>query len=147
MAYHRDITAADEVYFDTDKLLRYTVYQGNPTLADIEAGAATRQDVAGWALSWTVRKKVNSPDPPLIYKSVGAGIAIVGIYNPDPDVNTQRVEVTLEDTDTYDPDGSPPVEIKAGNYAYALKRTGPGVETMLAEGRFQLLRTAAWESA
>jgi hypothetical protein len=145
MAYQRDITAADEVYFDTDKLLRYTVYQGNPSTADITAGAVVPQDVSGWALAWTMRKKVNSPDPPLIHKEVGSGIAIVGIYNADPDLNTQRVEVTLEDTDTYDPDGSPPVEIRAGKYAYGLKRLDEGVETMLAEGYLQVIRAAPWE--
>jgi hypothetical protein len=145
--YHRDITAADKVYFDTDNILRFTIYQGEPTTEQIANGEAVPEDVATYAISWTLRKKVDSLDPPLIYKSVGNGITVTGIYNPDPDLNTQRVLVALADTDTYDPDGSPPVVIRAGNYAHGLKRIDDGSEKILTEGRFQLLRAAPWESA
>lgn len=145
MAYNRDITADDKVFFDTDRLLRYTVYQGDPTAAQIAAGEALPQDVSGWALAWVLRRKVNSEDPPLIEKTISAGIEIVGTYDAAPGVNSQRVEVTLEDTDTYDPDANPPVQIKAGSYVYALKRTDDGGETILAYGTFKLLQAAAWE--
>lgn len=145
MAYQRDITAADKVFYDTDRLLRYTVYRGDPTAQEIADGDAVPEDVTGWALAWVLRKKVNSEDPPLIEKTIGDGIAIVGVYNADPVVNTQRVEVTLEDTDTYDPDGSPATEVKAGTYAYALKRIDDGGEAILAYGSFKLLQAAAWE--
>lgn len=145
MAYHRDITADDKVFFDTDRTLRYAVYEGDPTAEQIAAGTAVPKDVAAMDLAWVLRKKVNSIDPPLIEKTLSAGISITGIFNVDPTVNTQRVQVQLDDTDTYDPDASPPVEIKAGTYVYALKRLDAGAETILAEGSFTLLRAAAWE--
>lgn len=145
MAYERNITAEDQVFYDTDRLLRYAVYQGNPTAAQILANTALPQDVTSWDLSWVLRKKVNSVDPPLIEKMVGAGIVISGTFNASASLNTQRVEVTLEDTDTYDPAGSPTVQIKAGSYFYALKRTDDGEETILAYGTFALLQVAAWE--
>lgn len=145
MSYQRNITADDKVYFDTDRLLRYAVYAGDPTADEITAGTATPEDVTGWDLSWVLRKKPNSADPPLIEKLVGQGITITGVFNSDPDANTQRIEVLIADTDTYDPNVSPTVEIKAGTYVYALKRIDPGSETILAEGTFTLLRAAAWE--
>lgn len=145
MAYHRDITADDQVFFDTDRILRYTVYQGNPTAAEIAAVTAIPQDVSGWSLAWTLRKKLTGAA--MIEKLTGSpgGIAITGTYNVDPAVNTQRVEVTLADTDTYDPDASPAVNLKAGSYVYALKRTDDGEETVLAYGKFKLLQAAAYE--
>lgn len=145
MAYQRNITADDKVYFDTDRLLRYTVYAGDPTAEEITAETATPEDVTGWDLAWVLRKKPNSADPPLIEKTLSDGITISGVFDSDPSANTQRVEVLLADTDTYDPDASPPLEIKAGTYVYALKRLDPGSETILAEGTFTLLRAAAWE--
>lgn len=142
MPYLRDITAADEVFFDTDILLRFTVYDGNPTAEEIANETATPIDVDGWALEFIVRKKPNSADPALIRKTIGDGITITGTFGGSP---IQRVEVLLEDTDTYDPDGSPEVLVKEGDYVYALKRVDEGSETILAYGKFKLLRAAAWE--
>lgn len=145
MSYQRNITADDKVYFDTDRLLRYTVYDGDPTVAEIEAGTAVPKDVTGYDLAWVLRKKVDSADPPLIEKTLSSGISITGVYNSDPALNTQRITIQLDDTDTYDPTASPPKTIKAGTYVYALKRIDAGSETILAEGTFTLLRAAAWE--
>jgi len=145
MAYQRDITAADKIFYDTDNVLRYQVFQGDPTAEQIAANEAIPQDVAGWTIAWVLRKKPKSADPPLIEKTVGSGIAIVGIYDADPTANMQRVEVTLDDTDTYDPDSSPEVNIKPGKYAYGLKRLDPGSEKILAYGSFTLLQAAPWE--
>lgn len=144
MAYNRDITAADQVFYDTDRLLRYTIYQGGSTAAEIAAGTAIPEDVTGWALTWVLKKKVDGAA--LIEKATsGSGIVISGVYDADPSVNTQRVEVTIDDTDTYDPDASPEIEIRPGDYVYALKRTDAGGETILAYGKFKLLQAAAWE--
>jgi hypothetical protein len=147
MAYLRDITADDQVFYDTDLVLHYTVYQSDATPETIAANTAIPQDVTGWAIGWTLRKKTSSADPPLIEKTTesGGGIVIDGTYNADPDLNTQRLVVTLEDTDTYDPEVSPVVQIKPGNYVYALKRLDEGSETILAAGRLRLLQAAAWE--
>ena len=145
MAYHRNITSADQVFFDTDRVFEYTLYEAAPDLdAQIAAGTAVPEDVTGWALSWVLRKKVNSTEI-LIEKIVGEGIEIVGTYNASMALNTQRIRVTLAATDTYNVLVSPPVTIKAGKYQYALKRTDDGAEDIKAYGSFQLLQAAAWE--
>ncbi len=147
MAYLRNITSADEVFFDTDVVLSFTIYDGNPTTAEITAGTATPIDVATWDLEWMLRKKVNSVDPPLILKTTGSpgGIQVTGTFNASPSLNTQRVEVTIEDEDTYGPESAPVVIVKEGDYVHSLKRIDPGVETILTYGSFKLLRAAAWE--
>lgn len=147
MAYERDITADDKVFFDTTRTLKYTVYAGNPTAAEITAGTAVPLDVAGFTLAWVLRKKTNSAVALIEKTNEGSpsDISITGTYNVDPDINTQLIEVILRDYDTYDPTGSPPVEVKAGNYHYALKRLDEP-EDILAWGRFRLLRAAAWEA-
>ncbi len=136
------------MFFDTDKPLSFVIYQGEPTADDIAAGTAIPEDVSSWDLEWMLRKKVNSADPPLIVKTTAgspAGIQITGTYNADPETNTQRVEILLEDTDTYGPEDDPVVIVKEGDYVHALKRLGDGVETILTYGSFKLLRAAAWE--
>lgn len=143
MAYKRDITERDQVFYGTDRLLRYTVYQGNPSAAEISGGTAVPQNISGWTLEWVLRKKASSEEL-LIQKATGDGIDIVGVYNADPLVNTQRAEVLLSDTDTYDPTAAPPVSVKPGTYVYALKRMDAGEETILAYGAFTLLQAAAW---
>ncbi len=94
-------------------------------------------------MSFTVRKKENSAAE-LMYKSTGSagGVSIAGSFGGSPE---QTIEVEFFDTDTYDPDVSPPVEIKPGSYVYALKRTDTGAETALDYGRLEVTRTAAWE--
>lgn len=136
MAIQRDITADDGVFFDTDVVLKFAITSGDP---------AVPVDVATWTFAWVLRKKVDSADPAIIEKTTGAGITVTGTYDADPEVNTQRVEVEIEDTDTYDPDGSPVVLVKAGDYVHALKRIDDGVESVLTFGKFKLLRAAAWE--
>lgn len=144
MAYERNVIAADQVFYDTNKRLVFTAWAGNPTAAEILAGTATPLDVAGMEFSWTLRKTLTSAAR-LIYKTSADGIAIEGTFNADPEVNTQRIVVTLSDKDTYDPDAATPLSIKAGNYFHALKRTDDGSETVYAYGRFLLRWSAAWE--
>lgn len=151
MALEADIgfTDQDRVFYDTDQLLVFTVYQGNPTQAQINASQAIPEDVSGYALAFVLRKKPSSADPPLIYKDNTASpsdIAVTGVYNVDPEINTQQVEVFLRDTDTYDPDGSPVVIIKPGTYAYALKRLDEDAETIYRYGKLKLTQAAAWEA-
>ncbi len=147
MAYNRNITAEDKVFFDTDFILRFAIYSGDPTAAEIAAGTAIPEDVAGWDMEWMLRLKANTPDPPLIVKTTGspAGIVVTGVFNASAAMNTQRVEVTIEDEDTYGPEGDPVVIVKEGDYAHSLKRIDPGAETILTWGSFKLLRAAAWE--
>lgn len=149
MAYRRDILSADGVFFDTDMdLPGLPVYAGNPTQAQIDALDVTPVNATGWEMSFTVRAEADS-DVPLIEKlSAGSpsAISVTGIFDADPAANTQAVVVHLDDTDTYDPDGgSPEVNVAAGKYVYALKRTDEGHETVIAHGTFRLLQSAAWE--
>lgn len=139
----RDLT----IVFDTDVVLPFVIYDGDGLTdeeleAQIEAGTAPLKDLTGCTLGFYVRKKENSADPALIYKSTGAGIVIEGMFGGSPD---QSIEVTLEDTDTYDPDGSPTVLLKAGDYVYGLKRLDEGAETVLSVGKLTIVRTGAWE--
>lgn len=146
MAITRNITADDRFYFDTDRVIEFAIYAGTPTIDEIEASTAVPQDVAGWTFAFQVRKKV-SDALPKIDKQSGDGISIIGTYNVDPDINTQRVQVTIEDSDTYDPTpaSGAAVDLAPGDYVYALKRLGEGTETILVEGTFTLLKVAAWE--
>ena len=131
MATHRDITRKDQVFIDTDRILRYTVWKGNPTAAQIAANQAVPENVTGWALSWVLSEVGGAA---LVSKSTSAGITITGSYNVDPLLHTQRVDVLLEDADT--------VALARGTYIYKLKRTDAGEETVLAFGTLELLEAA-----
>lgn len=148
MPYNLDITAEDKVFFDTDQPVVFTIYAGNPTAAQVAAGTAVPLDVAGFTLAFVVRKKPDSAVALIEKTNEGSpsDISITGTYNVSPLINTQRIEVLLHDYDTYDPSASPAVEIKAGNYHYALKRIDANAEKILTWGRFRLLRAAAWEA-
>lgn len=136
------------IVFDTDVTLPFVIYDGDDLTDDalqalIDAGTAPEKDVTGWTLGFYVRKKANSADPALIYKATGGnGITIEGSFGGSP---AQTIEVTIEDSDTYDPDASPAVELKAGDYQYALKRLDEGAETVLVWGKLTVDRKAAWE--
>ena len=143
MAYRRDITEDDRLFFDTDRTLRFPVYSGEPSDDDIAAGNVIPVDVTGWTLVW-VLKKLASSATALITKTVGSGIAITGTYDSDPSVNTQRIAVSLDNTDTYDVSAGG-AKVKPGTYEYALKRLDAGSETILAYGTLELLQASAWE--
>lgn len=89
-------------------------------------------NIAGWALSFMVKKRLSYADSAaIITKTTAAGgISITGTYNADPDVNTQVATVTVTDDDS---DGE-----SAGVYYYELKRTDAGFETILAYGELEL---------
>lgn len=124
---------AYKVFIGEDKVFRFPIYT-DPTKTVIA-------DVSAWQLRFDVRRKDKDPDPALFTKSLGAGITVTGTFNADPVVNTQRVEVAIEDDDTYDPlaDEFNP-KMKAGKYRYSLKRMNAGSETVLAYGDFVVLQ-------
>lgn len=132
MALTFNVTADDRFYLGEDKFLEFKVY---------EADGATPLDATGLALEWSLKKKAKDPDPPLIGKSVGSGITIVGVFNISPAQNTQRVRVTFASADT-DPAvtsvlPSNPYTLKAGvAYAHSLKRWDTGNELVLSDGTF-----------
>lgn len=151
------IGADKELFYDTDRILSFEIFDGetvgDPVLdsnnhvisyTGIDAGTATMKDMSGKELAFTVRKTAKSSDA-IIEKTSSDGITVVGVYDPDREANTQRVEVQIDDVDTYDPDVSPVVNVKAGTYAYALKQTDEGDERILVYGPLVLLQAAAWE--
>ena len=135
------------IVFDTDVVLPFQIYDGDGLTdaelqALIDAGTAPEKDVTGWELGFTVRKKANSADPPLIYKDTTDGIAIEGTFGGSP---AQTIEVTIKDTDTYGPEDAPTVLLKEGTYSYALKRLDEDAETVLVYGKLVITRTSGWE--
>lgn len=135
------------IVFDTDVVIPFQVYDGDGlTDAELEAAisdfTAPLRDITGWTLGFYMRVKPGTDDPPLIYKSIGDGVEIVGSFGGSPE---QTVEVTFADTDTYDPTVSPPVLIKPRVYQYALKRLDAGAEAVLVWGTLKIDKKAAWE--
>lgn len=96
----------------------------------------TPEDATGWALQFFVRKEDKSAASIFEKSSAIPGqIAVVGEFDPDPEINTQRIEVTLESADT--------AAMKPNTYRYALERVDPGLKGVLAYGDFELTPSAA----
>lgn len=134
MAAEFNITEADKFFLGEDKFIDFIVTgeDGLPL------------DVTGLPLEWSLKKKDKDPDPPIIGKSIGSGITIVGVFNADPAINTQRVRVTLLDTDT-DPFvtsglGTPYTLKAKKEYRHSLKRTDAGFEAVLSYGGITFLQ-------
>jgi hypothetical protein len=125
MAIEHHFTKDDHIFRGEDKKLRFPVF---------EEDNATPKDVSGMALEWVLRGR-RPTDAALLTKTTADGITVEGIFNVDPDVNTQEVVVDILDTDTE--------ALDAGLYRHALKRTDPGSETILSFGDFPLLGAAA----
>src|SRR5687767_751722 len=121
MAIEFHVTSAHHVFLGEDKLLTLPVWADHAQTIPL--------DVTGFSLLWVLRKKDNSSDPPLIEKSNQTSppdIAITGVFNSDPDLNTQKVVITILDTDSYDPTVSPAILLKKRKYRHSLKRMDDG---------------------
>lgn len=93
-------------------------------------------NVGSWSLAWVVRLQDDSADPPLLEKrTTTGGISIIGVYDPSRALNTQRVVITILDTDTD--------TFEAGTYRHALKRMDPGLESTVLRGDVKLTKTAS----
>lgn len=114
-----------ELFSDTDFTLQFAILNATETLA---------QDITGWALSWILKTDVHVADADAVLEKTTAagGITITGTYNSSIASNTQRVVVTILDTDTASED--------PGTYVYSLKRTDAGSEVVLAYGQLQLIK-------
>lgn len=85
------------------------------------------QDASGYAMEFLLHRTDGDANAHVFRKATGgSGITVTGTFNSDPTTNTQRVVVTVEDTDT---DGLGP-----GHYRYVLRRTDSGAEAVLARG-------------
>jgi hypothetical protein len=126
MAIKSDITAADLFFIGEDKQLEYEVLDAD----------GLPVDVVTLPMQWVLRGSVREADPPRISKTTsGGGITVTGVYNATRALNTQRVLVTIADTDTD--------ALSAQTYKCALKRTDDGSESVLSYGDVVLLQAAA----
>ena len=84
-----DITEDHHMVVGDDRFIHMTLYEDHDQTLPM--------DVSGQQLVWFLKTSDKSATI-LIEKSTEgspAGIAIEGSYNPDPDLNTQRVVITL----------------------------------------------------
>lgn len=153
--YKLDLTEANGYRFviDTDETLSFEILRRPISMSDADfaaaaaAGTLTVEDVTGRAFSFTLRKKAKSTDV-VMFKTTGSpgGVTITGVHDPVQSVNSQRVEVQIDDTDTWDEDASPPVYVKPGKYDYAVKRIDEGLEKVHIYGAFEWLLLSAREA-
>lgn len=80
-------------------------------------------DVSGWTTKLVVKADESSEE-----ELIELDGTVEGVYDADPDDNTQRLVFSLEDTDTAD--------LEEGSYVYSIRRTDDGSGTVLAFGRF-----------
>lgn len=133
MALKQDITAESLRWFTgEDKRLTFAIYGSDAVVDENGVVSGTPQDVSGWTFSWMVKRNPQRDADALIAKSTShSEIEIVGTYDADPAVNTQRVRVEITDDDL--------AALRSGvAYYHELKRTDPGLETVLAHGTLVL---------
>ena len=117
--------SSTDLFIGEDRKYKYAV---------LSADRKQAINVAGWTFSWMVKRLATDADSAkLIQKTSVAGIAIEGLYNAVPSVNTQRVVVTVDDTDSD--------TLVAGRCVVELKRADPGNEVVLHYGPFALRRS------
>lgn len=128
MSIRSDITRDHRWHVGEDKKLRFTIY------ADAQQTACV--DVSGFAVSWKLGTAAGTTGTVSITKTSGNGIGVAGVFNADPALNTQVIEVTVDDVDTQPPSGD---GVAPGTYYHELKRTDEGLEQILAKGTVTLL--------
>ena len=134
MAYENNIIAEQHWFIGEDKLLEFEILGDDGKLVTDPTKAV--EDAATWSMVYSLRKKDDSGDPALVEKRTSTGgIAVIGIYNVSRAVNTQRVRVTIIDTDTD--------VLKAATLRHSLKRLTDGSETILTFGSVALLKATA----
>jgi len=133
MAIEFNITGADSWFIGEDKILEFEILQDDGLILTNPLKAP--QDVAGWTLAWALKKSDAATDPALLLKTTSSGITITGVYNAVRATNTQRVSITIADTDTD--------ALKPLTYRHSLKRMTAGAEAVLAFGSVVLLKATA----
>ena len=110
---------SDEIFIGSDVRRHFHVQNEAKTAA---------LDIAGWSLSWMVKRRRHDADAAaLLTKTTGGGaIAIAGAFDATPATNAQRATLTLADTDTD--------AIQEGQYHWELKRMDAGFEAPLVYG-------------
>jgi hypothetical protein len=142
VAYRRDFTKVNDIIIGDDLAFHFEIFQSDLVATfDSATGqdvyvSGTPEDVATWTFRWELRLKDTSTGTPVLSKTLGSGITITGTYNSDHAANTQRVVVTIPDTETYSDAGA--VLIPPKTYVYSLKRDDAGSEKTLVYGKFVL---------
>jgi hypothetical protein len=112
------------MFIGTDRTFEFEV---------VDQAADTAYNAATWTIGWMLKRKLSHADAQAsITKATGSGVTVTGAFNADPDVNEQRVEVAIADTDTD--------ALTAGTYRHELKRRDDGLEYVLAYGELVLKR-------
>lgn len=122
MGFDGLIETALEYWLGTDKAWDFTVYTS--------AGKTTIRDVTGYNTSFKVKRALSDADGSALISATGV---VSGTFNANPAVNTQKITVTLVDTDT-------DTEVNPGSAFWELKRTDANFETPLAYGSIDLRR-------
>jgi len=134
MSYESNIAATAHFFAGEDKLLSYEVFAAGST--------TVMENTAGFSLQWDLRTVQDGVDPlrgqgaVVLTKNsaISGGITITGVFNAIRGTNTQRVIVTIADTDTE--------SLVGGRYVCALKRMDAGLEAVLSHGVVELLVAA-----
>jgi len=134
MSYESNIAQTAHFFAGEDKILSYEVFASDGT---------TMENVSAFKMAWTLRKSIVGQDPhraqgaAVITKSTegsGPGITITGVHNATRATNSQRVIVTILDTDTE--------ALAGGRYVCSLKRIDAGLEAVLSHGVVEVLVAA-----
>lgn len=143
MFREHNFTKDDGLFLGDNIELEFEILSDQPELdesdPDFESAARVPEDVTGWEFAFYVKTKDTTADPPLIEKRSGSpgGVDIEGVYNADRATNTQRVVVTLDDSDT---DADSGFAQRAKTYRYGLKRMNTDFEKVLVRGKLPLLK-------
>ena len=111
-----------QYWLGTDKSYDFTVYT-----------SATRtaiRDVTGYTTSFMIKRTLDDVDGDALASASGT---VSGAFNSSPSLNTQKITVSLVDTDT-------DTEVTPGLAYWELKRTDTGSEALLAYGTIDLRR-------
>lgn len=142
MAYRRDYPKVNDIIIGDDLAFHYEIFQDDlvatfdsTTGQDIYV-SGTPEDVTTWTFRWELRVKDTATGAPILSKTTAGGITITGTYDASHLANTQRVVVTIADTETYS--DAQEVLIPPKTYVYSLKRDDSGSEKTLVYGKFVL---------
>ena len=144
MPYVRNIVKSSDPFIRPDDLivgddiaLEFEVFQNDLTVdSDGVYVSGTPEDVTTWTFRWELRINDTATGVPILSKTLGSGITVTGTYNPIHASNSQRVMVSIPDTETYSDLGE--VLIPPQTYYYSLKRDDAGSEKTLVYGKFVL---------
>lgn len=125
MALEQNILAAQRFFMSEDKKLRFKV-AGEDGVTPI--------DVAGMDFVWAMAEDPADAVPKVQKTSQAAEIVVGGVFNEDPDLNTQYVEVSIVAEDT--------APLYKGKFWYSLRRSDVGSRTVLAFGYIELQQAA-----